>query len=433
MFKKKSVIPVIIILCLCVLLVNFQRRRYSTRSKIVKPQDEIEILNQKIKRQGLDWVAGETSMTRLAPAERKKMLGNFTPTFIDPTQFAEIESIGNLAAALDWRNNGGDFMSGVRDQGQCGSCWTFGPIGVMEAMYNIETGGPSGNPDLSEQHLLSCSGAGTCGGGNDWNATAYILSTGVSPEACFPYAAADNACSPCAGWPANKASIAGQAWITQAGFIQSSDPTITSIAAIAAKLTSRGPLVGNMTVYPSFYNYTDGVYSPTDGEAAEGGHCIVICGYDDSDDSWICKNSWGSGWGVLGYFKIARQPTTPDVDIGDWVFEMWGVSLQNVAPVLTAVGHKTVKEGEDLSFTLSATDADGNALAYTCTNQPTGATFSTATGAFAWTPSYTQGSTPTDNTKKVYSVTFTVSDGIATDSETINITVTNRKHAKGRF
>jgi aspartyl/asparaginyl beta-hydroxylase (cupin superfamily) len=94
----------------------------------------------------------------------------------------------------------------------------------------------------------------------------------------------------------------------------------------------------------------------------------------------------------------------------------------NTAPVLAAIGNKSVNEGATLNFTLSATDADGNTLTYSASNLPSGATFTPSTRTFSWTPTYDQAGSYT-------AVLFTVSDGTATDSESITITVNNMNRA----
>lgn len=86
----------------------------------------------------------------------------------------------------------------------------------------------------------------------------------------------------------------------------------------------------------------------------------------------------------------------------------------NQQPVLDPIGDKTVNEGQTLSFTISATDPDGDPLTYSASDLPFGASFN-ATGKFSWTPGYNQTGS--------YQVTFTVSDGSLTDSETITITL----------
>jgi len=87
-------------------------------------------------------------------------------------------------------------------------------------------------------------------------------------------------------------------------------------------------------------------------------------------------------------------------------------------PVLASIGNKTVNEGQLLSFTISATDADGDTLTYSASSLPSGATFNSSTKTFTWTPSYRQAGSYS-------SVNFTVSDSKANDSETITITVNN--------
>ncbi|MDO8748652.1 MAG: putative Ig domain-containing protein [Candidatus Omnitrophota bacterium] len=98
------------------------------------------------------------------------------------------------------------------------------------------------------------------------------------------------------------------------------------------------------------------------------------------------------------------------------------VNNVNRAPVLTAIGNKSVIENSSLTFTVSATDADGDTLTYSASSLPTGATFSAATRVFSWTPTYSQAGTYT-------AVHFQVSDVSLTASEDITITVTNSNQA----
>jgi len=98
------------------------------------------------------------------------------------------------------------------------------------------------------------------------------------------------------------------------------------------------------------------------------------------------------------------------------------IANTNRAPVLTPIGAKSGAEGSLLTFTVAATDDDGDALTYSASGLPTGASFDPTTKTFSWTPSYTQaGPYP--------SVIFTVSDGTATASETITITIANTNRA----
>ncbi|MCX5701718.1 MAG: putative Ig domain-containing protein [Candidatus Omnitrophica bacterium] len=98
------------------------------------------------------------------------------------------------------------------------------------------------------------------------------------------------------------------------------------------------------------------------------------------------------------------------------------VNNVNLAPVLNAIGNKTIAENAALSITIGATDADGDALTYSASNLPAGATFNASTRTFAWTPDYTQSGTYT-------AVHFAVTDGTASATEDITITVTNVNRA----
>ena len=84
-------------------------------------------------------------------------------------------------------------------------------------------------------------------------------------------------------------------------------------------LATRGPMVGCMAVYRDFFSYTGGVYRHTSGDLA-GYHAIGVVGYSEAEQCWICKNSWGTGWGELGWFKIGYGECGMDTE-----FAMYGV------------------------------------------------------------------------------------------------------------
>jgi hypothetical protein len=176
-----------------------------------------------------------------------------------------------------------------------------------------------------------------------------------------------------------------------------------------------------MEVYDDFYSYRNGVYARTSGASYEGGHAVLIVGYDDGDNCWICKNSWGTGWGENGYFKIRRG----NCSIGTYVLRVSGVTINNRAPELSAIGSQTTKEGVGITIQLRGQDADGDFMTYAATPLPTGADFDQAAGTFLWTPSYTQSG--------VYTIRFSVSDGLFEDYEDVLVTVLNVKKGIGRY
>ncbi len=392
-------------------------------------QEEIERINLYIRSQGLKWRAGFTSLSTLPPEERRMRLGGYVPLEEDLDKYVAVAKRAKLPSSMDWRSKSGkNYMTTIKDQASCGSCWAFSAVGTMEATYNVEKGlyaleTYSGRrvtyslilkyPDFSEQDLLSCSDAGTCVGGSSSGAVQYIKNYGVVSETCFLYTAQDDPCNRCPNWSKLLSTISGWGWVTQS--------TVDEEAIKNALQDS--PLSGWMQVYSDFYHYKSGVYELTPAGEYEGGHLVVLVGYDEKEDCWICKNSWGEAWGNKGYFKIKMG----ECGIGKWVLKLWGVKINNKAPVLNTIGDKVIKEGQEFSLQLQASDPDDDALTYNIApvSLPLGVSFNWSSGEFAWTPSYTQSGE--------YSFRFSVTDGLLEDYEYVKITVLNVKKGKGKF
>ncbi|WP_135606894.1 putative Ig domain-containing protein, partial [Methanococcoides sp. NM1] len=134
-------------------------------------------------------------------------------------------------------------------------------------------------------------------------------------------------------------------------------------------------------------------------------------GQEVCDADGTLRWQYTGNWNVAHVFTFestgqVSQPEQPDV---------------NRDPVMNPIGSKSVDEGSTLSFFVSASDGDGDVLSYSVTGLPSGSIFDSSTGAFSWTPSEGQDGN--------YEVTFEVSDGQLTDSETIPITVDSVNHA----
>ena len=157
--------------------------------------DELENIQKGIKEKGAKWVAGKTSMMMLTPEERRMRLGlDFTKGLSIGETIPYQESFAAVPASFDWRNidgNGTSYVTPVRNQGSCGSCWAFAAAAGLESYTLMTQNRPNTNLDLSEQILVSCYNPNGCSGGSPSGASSYIKSTGLPLESCFLYSAFD--------------------------------------------------------------------------------------------------------------------------------------------------------------------------------------------------------------------------------------------------
>ncbi|MBA3028439.1 MAG: hypothetical protein FP816_06445 [Desulfobacteraceae bacterium] len=265
---------------------------------------QLDNIRAAIKAKGGKWVADVTSVSELTLEEKKVRAGldmeeelSASNNTLDPLT----NDLTTVApATLDWRNEGGiNYVSPVKNQGSCGSCWAFATTAALESQVMIFQKGVL--IDLSEQILVSCSGAGSCAGGSSATASNFIRDVGLPLESCFGYVGTDNSCdNACVNWPTSTYGIVG--W-------HRASSTTTTVNDIKNSLYLYGPVVATMYVYNDFYSYRTGVYSYTTG-AYVGAHAIMVVGYDDINQCFLVKNSWGTGWGEAGYFKIAYSEVT---------------------------------------------------------------------------------------------------------------------------
>jgi C1A family cysteine protease len=252
-----------------------------------------------IKEKGANWTAGETSVSGLSAEEKKMLRGlKISPRLRNVPVISPPAKIGAIPfGTFDWRNKDGhNWMTSVKAQGGCGSCWAFADLGAIEAVINIEANNPDIDMDLSEQHLVSdCCPAGDCAGGYPNWALVYIRDNGVPDEACFSYQASNSPCTPCSNWLERAWTIENAYWV---------DPGTTS--AYKWALETYGPMVVVLYAPDDMFYYTCGIYEPvlSEGWGEEPNHAVVLVGYNDTGNYWIIKNSWGEGWGEEGYAKV---------------------------------------------------------------------------------------------------------------------------------
>jgi parallel beta-helix repeat protein len=221
-----------------------------------------------------------------------------------------------IPPSFDWRDyQGHDWMTPVKDQGGCGSCWAFGAVGLFEAMHNIWRSDPELDLDLSEEYLVSdCYFPGNCCGGSHETALKFICIDGIPDEECLPYVD-DTGCT-CGGYSCDEncehrtdRSCSDAACSDKCSDWQNRLIKIDSAKYLASGqlntreyVAEKGPLVSAMGMGLGVGYWDGDIYRCTDDNRTN--HVVVIVGYDDAGGYWIIRNSYGVGFGDNGYFKL---------------------------------------------------------------------------------------------------------------------------------
>lgn len=233
---------------------------------------------------------GVNSFSDLTQAEyRKQYLGYVASQY---TSVAAVQMPRGQAppASVDWRSSGA--VTPIKNQGSCGSCWSFSATGSLEGHYKIATGALR---SLSEQQLIDCSrpeGNLGCGGGAMTAAFDYIIANkGIDNEDEYGYTAQDS--EPC--WTAAEKRVVA----TLSNYTNVPQGKEDELAAAAAL----GPVsVAIEADQAGFQNYKSGIFSAACGTKLD--HGVLVVGY--TADHWIVKNSWGTTWGEQGFIRMKR-------------------------------------------------------------------------------------------------------------------------------
>lgn len=219
----------------------------------------------------------------------------------------EVQKVADqLPDSFDWSNvNGVNYVSPVRNQGQCGSCYAFASMAMLEARLRIATNN-SVSVVLSPQDVMGCSeySQGCAGGFPYLIAGKYAQDFGAIEESCFPYVAHDSSCTEkkgCLRYYSTNYFYIG-------GFYGACNE-----AQMRIELVKNGPIAVGFEVYSDFDKYTQGIYKHTGLEDQFNpweitNHAVLVIGYGEEEGVkyWLVKNSWGPTWGEQGYFRIVR-------------------------------------------------------------------------------------------------------------------------------
>jgi C1A family cysteine protease len=254
-----------------------------------------------------NFTMGINQFTDLTPQEFKNIYVNGLKSGAEVGSYGckTFSSHGSaLPASVDWRNKGA--VTSVKDQGQCGSCWTFSSTGAVEGAWAIAKGQLV---DLSEEQLVECAtgisyGSHGCSGGQMEGAFKYIIENGQCSDASYPYTSGTGKSGSC------------QKCSSVAHISSCSDVTPNDQLALKSAVAQQPVSIAIEADTRYFQSYSSGILTSSScGTNLDHGVLIVGYGEENGQKYWLVKNSWSSTWGDAGYVKIARTESTNDAGI----------------------------------------------------------------------------------------------------------------------
>jgi KDEL-tailed cysteine endopeptidase len=252
-----------------------------------------------------NFTMGVNQFTDLTPEEFKAKYVGGLKTEVGSYGCKSFSS--NAAGApdsLDWRENGA--VTSVKDQGQCGSCWTFSATGAVEGAWAVSKGQLI---DLSEEQLVECAtgmsyGSHGCSGGEMDGAFKYVIEHGQCALSAYPYTSGNGQSGSCK-------ACQPVAHITSCSDVKPNDQI-----SLKAAVSQQPVAIAISADTKLFQSYSSGVITSSSCYTSLD-HGVLIVGYgtENGIDYWNVKNSWSSSWGIGGYVKIAKSSSTNDAGI----------------------------------------------------------------------------------------------------------------------
>lgn len=243
---------------------------------------------------------GVTKFSDWTHEEFKNHLTYKSPTKkVKSTRKAKHIHPDHLPSTVNWVTQGA--VTPVKDQGQCGGCYTFSSTGALEGQVFRKTGQLV---SLSEENLLDCSSNydnQDCNGGTMQACFQYVQDNGgIDTEASYPYTSGNGVDNSQCNYDPNNSG----ATVSNIQTIPSGDEQ-----ALARALATVGPI--SIAIDASnLQNYQTGVYADPSCSSSNLDHAVLLVGYGtdaSGQQYWLVKNSWGTSWGMNGYFQLARN------------------------------------------------------------------------------------------------------------------------------
>lgn len=198
-------------------------------------------------------------------------------------------------ASVDWRTKGA--VTPVKNQGSCGSCWTFSTTGALEGLYFLNN---TNLVSFSEQNLVDCVTADDgCNGGLMTDAFTYTAQGGIDTEADYPYEGVDGDCR----FDASKAYKVNDGYynVTPKSYDQLKSAVVEQPVSVAVQANQL-----------PWQFYAGGVIKALCGDKLD--HGVLVVGYEvvKSTEAWIVKNSWGQSWGNDGFLYVSTDASAND-------------------------------------------------------------------------------------------------------------------------
>jgi len=255
----------------------------------------IEVSNS----QNLTYTLDHNQFSGMDTTEFRQYLLSFDKPVAIESNYVQQETI-SVPKSVDWVAAGA--VTPVKDQGQCGSCWSFSTTGALEGAYFLKYGTLA---SFSEQQLVDCdtlTNGGRdhgCNGGLMDNAFTWIKKNGgLCSEQDYPYVSGT---TKTAGTCKTTCSVNSNSKVQS--FV---DVKSNSDDAMLTALAQQPVSVAIEADQTAFQLYKSGVFTGTCGTSLDHGVLVVGYGTDSTLDYYTVKNSWGTSWGEKGFIRLGR-------------------------------------------------------------------------------------------------------------------------------